>query len=295
MLQGCSTRSPSPNTRRHTYFALRSLFKWAKGLKIIEGSPIGEDFPRPAKPEDRERTLSELELRSVWKAAIGSYSTFHAIVQLLIATAQRRDEVSEAEWSEFDLAKAIWTIPGKRTKNRKRHRVPLTPLAIQIIRNIPRADPVFLFPGEAREGKVYRHGQARRKTFSGWSRSKERLDKQSGVTDWTLHDLRRTAATWMATKGVEPHVVERIINHSSGEISGVAAVYNRATYERKMKEGLERWAEHLARKPSRWVVPKNDPFILESRSRYLESKARKMHVDLASPRSANTHGERRRT
>jgi integrase len=276
----------SLNTKRHTFFALRSLFKWAKGVRIIDSSPIGEDFPTPAKPTDRERVLEERELKSVWRTVIGTYSTYHAIVQLLMVTAQRRDEVAEAEWSEFDLAKAVWTIPAKRTKNRKTHRVPLTALATQIIRNIPRTDPILLFPGQAKEGKAYREGQSRRKTFSGWSRSKRRLDDCAGVRDWRLHDLRRTAVTWMATAGVEPHVVERIINHSSGEISGVAAIYNRATYEKKMRDALERWSLYLAKPLPPWVVRDKDEVLQAIRGHTQQAKA--MVVNLAAPKDSQT-------
>lgn len=271
----------SLSTKRHTFFALRSLFKWAKGVGIVDSSPIGEDFPTPAKPSDRERVLEERELKSVWRTVIGTYSTYHAILQLLIVTAQRRDEVAEAEWSEFDLAKAVWTIPAKRTKNRKTHRVPLTALAIQIIRNIPRGDPILLFPGQAKEGKTYREGQSRRKTFSGWSRSKHRLDDFAGVRNWRLHDLRRTAVTWMATAGVEPHVIERIINHSSGEISGVAAVYNRATYEKKMRDALDKWSLNLAKRPSPWVIRNKEEVVAEIRKNL--PQAREMLVVLAAP------------
>lgn len=271
----------SMNTRRHTFFALRSLFKWAKGVRIIESLPIGEDFPTPAKPSDRERVLEERELKSVWRAVRATYTTYHAIVQLLIATAQRRDEVAEAEWSEFDLTKAVWTIPAKRTKNGKAHRVPLTALALQLIRNIPKVDPVFLFPGQAKRGKTYLQGQSRRHTFSGWSRSKTRLDKASGIRDWRVHDLRRTAATWMAAHGVAPHVVERIINHSSGQISGVAAVYNRAQYEREMRDALEQWSLHLAEEPSPWIIENKDEVVQQIRASMPQAK--KMLVKLAAP------------
>lgn len=274
----------SLNTKRHTFFALRALFKWAKGVRIIDSSPIGDDFPTPAKPSDREHVLEERELKSVWQTVIGSYSTYHAIVQLLIVTAQRRDEVAEAKWSEFDLAKAVWTIPAKRTKNGKTHRVPLTPLAIQILQNIPRADTNYLFPGQAKEGKDYQRGQARRLTFSGWSRSKARLDQNSRVTGWRLHDLRRTAATWMATSGVEPHVVERIINHSSGEISGVTAVYNRAHYELEMRKALEKWSVHLAKRPSPWEIRNKDELIQQIRASM--PHAREMFVKLAAPKQS---------
>ena len=81
--------------------------------------------------------------------------------------------------------------------------------------------------------------------ISGFGRVKERLDGVMGVSDWRFHDLRRTAASGMARIGVAPHVVEKVLNHVSGQISGVAAVYNRHGYDAEKREALERWAEHV--------------------------------------------------
>ena len=83
------------------------------------------------------------------------------------------------------------------------------------------------------------------RSFSGFSRCKRRLDALSGVGNWTLHDLRRTAATHMARLGVAPHVVERILNHTGGTLGGVAGIYNRFSYLPDMRSALETWATHL--------------------------------------------------
>ncbi|SFV32902.1 tyrosine-type recombinase/integrase [Hyphomicrobium facile] len=243
LLEGIS----APSTQRHAYYALRLLFKWSKGVGIISASPIGKDFPNPSKPRSRERVLETEELKAIWTTVIGTYSTFNAIVQLLLVTGQRRDEVAEAMWKEFDFSKNVWTIPAHRTKTGdKPHRLPLTDLMIQILNNIPRGASTYVFPGQG----------AKRGTFSGWSRSKRRLDEKCHISDWRLHDLRRTMSTRLAEKGVAPHVVERIINHRDGQVSGVAAIYNRATYEKEMLEALERWSRHLENlyRSTMWVL-----------------------------------------
>src|SRR5262249_44815133 len=82
--------------------------------------------------------------------------------------------------------------------------------------------------------------------FSGWSRCRERLDEALGIPPWTIHDLRRSAATHMAEIGIEPHIVEAILNHVSGHKGGVAGIYNRAAYETKKVTALARWAKHVA-------------------------------------------------
>jgi integrase len=93
--------------------------------------------------------------------------------------------------------------------------------------------------------------------FSGWSKSKERLDqallaahrkinrKAKPLPDWRLHDLRRTAATGMAELGTQPHIIEAVLNHVSGHKAGVAGIYNRARYEGEMRNALQRWADHV--------------------------------------------------
>jgi integrase len=82
--------------------------------------------------------------------------------------------------------------------------------------------------------------------FSGWSRCKERLDDALRIPDWAIHDLRRVFATGAAEIGIQPHIIEAVLNHVSGHKSGVAGVYNRATYEAEKATALSRWAEHVA-------------------------------------------------
>ena len=66
------------------------------------------------------------------------------------------------------------------------------------------------------------------------------------VAPWTLHDIRRTVATKMADLGVQPHVIEEVLGHSrSGHKSGVAGIYNRASYAREIKAALALWTDHV--------------------------------------------------
>ena len=223
------------STRRHTYFAIRTLCRWAEGSGILRLNPIPKNYPNPAKPKGRERVLRADETRRIWQHVHKGASQFHSIVALLLLTGQRRDEVADAKWSEFDVPAQTWTIPGERVKNGRTHIVPLTDTAIRLLTVIPRTSP-YLFPGTG----------GKRATFSGWSRSKARLDRQIDVTGWTLHDLRRTVATRLSEGGVSPHIVERLLNHSSGIVSGVAAVYNRASYKDEVRAAVTLWADYLS-------------------------------------------------
>jgi integrase len=84
------------------------------------------------------------------------------------------------------------------------------------------------------------------KTFQELSRAKRQLDQLSGVIGWRLHDLRRTCASGMTLLGVAPHVADKILNHQSGTISGVAAVYQRHEFLAERRAALDLWATHVA-------------------------------------------------
>ena len=124
--------------------------------------------------------------------------------------------------------------PTRVYKNGRPHDVPLSGSAMSIVEALPRRAARALVFGSGEGG------------YSGWSRSKEALDASTKLTEaWTLHDLRRTAATRMADLGVQPHVIEAILNHVSGHKSGVAGIYNRSTYGAEKRAALELWASHL--------------------------------------------------
>ena len=120
-------------------------------------------------------------------------------------------------------------------KNNREHRIPLTPLARQILSDIPRISP-HVFPGRTKTGYLYVFGPL-----------KEQLDERCGFSNWTHHDLRRTFATRLAEMGIAPHIIERLLNHVSGQISGIAAIYNRAKYVDERREAMHAWERHLTK------------------------------------------------
>ena len=210
---------------------LSAMFAWAIGEGLCETNPVnGTNKADEAKP--RDRVLSHPELAAIWNAAPeGDYGS---IVRLLMLTAQRREEIASLRWSEIDLKAKIITLRANRTKNGREHIVPLSAEALAIIKATPqRADRDLLF-GSGGGG------------YSGWSKAKDALDEKLGkVADWTLHDLRRTGATRMADSGVQPHIIEAVLNHVSGHKGGVAGIYNRAAYEPEKREALDTLATYI--------------------------------------------------
>ena len=160
------------------------------------------------------------------------FAPYGGIVEFLALTGQRRDEAARATWTEFDLDRSTWTIPGERTKNAKSHIVHLSPSTVAVLKRMPRHEAwVFTITGD--------------KPFSRFSAEKRKLDNLAGVNGWRLHDLRRTCVSGMARLGIAPHVADKVLNHQAGTISGVAAVYQRHDFLAERKEALERWAAHV--------------------------------------------------
>jgi integrase len=158
---------------------------------------------------------------------------------MLLLTGQRLNEVGGMRWGELHLVEhRVWHLPAARTKNSKAHDVALSNQAIEIINSLPcfaalpgKPDFVFSVRGD--------------RAVVGFSDAKKGLNKLMGVADWTLHDLRRTATTGMARLGIPPHVADRVLNHTSGTISGVAAVYNRFQYLDERRDALAAWGKFV--------------------------------------------------
>lgn len=211
--------------------AIRKFFNWCISRGVLEVSPCA-GVGTPTREKARHRTLSDDELKAVLTAAREIGHPFGSIVQMLALTAQRRDEVGRLTWDQLDLEQAIWVMPPEHAKNGKPHLVHLSEPVLDLIQCTPRLGEL-VFSGDGTT------------LFQGFSKSKARLDCLSGVTDWTLHDLRRTAVSGMARLGIAPHAADKILNHQSGTISGVAAVYQRHELLEERKKALTTWGAFI--------------------------------------------------
>ena len=211
---------------------IKTFLRWCVGRAVLEQSPA-DGVPLPtAKEVARDRVLTDLELTQVILAARKVGGPYGGIVELLALTGQRREEVAGSTWDEFDLDQRIWTLPKARTKNAKQHAVHLSAQAIAVLKRMKKQGP-FVFSV---------HGTT---PFRDFSHAKRSLDEMTGVTNWRLHDLRRSCVSGMARLGIPPHVADRILNHQSGTISGVAAVYQRHDFLDERKDALDRWGAHV--------------------------------------------------
>ena len=154
------------------------------------------------------------------------------LVNMLLLTAQRRDEVATMRWADVEPESKLWTIPREQTKADRAHEVPLSPLALEILEALPRFSGPYIFTTMGGERPV-----------SGFSKGKKGLEELSGLTDWRLHDLRRTGATNMARLGVPGSTIGRVLNHAQ---RGVTAIYDRHSYLPEKHHALDIWSSKLA-------------------------------------------------
>jgi len=229
-------RASGSTTAARARGALSAVYAWAAGEGLLGRHPVNPvawtNKPSDGKP--RDRVLSDTELAAVWGACADDDDG--RVTRLLVLTGSRRHEVGGMRWSEIDLVKGTWSLPKERTKNQRAHVLPLPPLALSIIESVPR-----------RVGRDHLFGERAEKGYTRWWQAKLELDARLGntVRPWRVHDLRRTAATGMADLGVQPHVVEAVLNHVSGTKAGIAGVYNRSPYERETRAAMALWADHI--------------------------------------------------
>jgi integrase len=211
--------------------ALSAFFTWAMGEGLSETNPVIGTNKAAGEIKARDRVLTDKELATVWNGL--PENGYGRIVRLLILTGCRRDEIGSLRWPEINEESRLIALPGERTKNGRPHDVPLSKAALEILNSIPRrVNRDFVF-GEGKGG------------FSGWSKAKASLDAQLGLKAWRLHDLRRTASTRMADLGVQPHIIEAVLNHVSGHKAGVAGVYNRSTYANEKRTALDALSNYV--------------------------------------------------
>jgi integrase len=206
------------------------MFNFAVSRDLIEASPFF-GVSKPNAESQRERVLTADEIRSVWKAIDAEAPNLAAILKLRLITAQRGAEVVSMRWQDINLDAGSWIIPGEFTKNGREHRVPLAASAVTILRELAQTkeDQTWVFPGKrgARVAILWRSG--------------DRVRAVSKV-DFVPHDLRRTAASHMASMGIMRLTISKILNHTD---PSVTSVYDRHSYDTEKRSALDAWATRL--------------------------------------------------
>jgi integrase len=238
----------APAQARNLFGDIRALFNWVigRGIYGIEASPCDRVRLRDlaGRKVARNRILTDDELRALWLAAEEMAYPFGPLIKLLVLTGQRRSEVAEARWAEFDLEARRWIIPAARMKGREGeaapHLVALADDALELLKGLPRfnsGDHLFSFS----YGKT---------PVNGFSLAKRRLDaaiaKVLGgeLQPFVLHDVRRSVRTHLSALPVPEGdlVRELIISHAR---PGLHRIYDLHSYESEKRAGLSLWEARL--------------------------------------------------
>ena len=207
----------------------RKFFGWLVERGYLDYSPAAYIKPRHQEQE-REKVLTNDELRAIWIASEAMSGPYSAWIKLLLLCGQRRLETASLRRSQ--IIDNCWHLSGEDTKNKQLHIVPLSQQAMAIIDQLLEQDGEFLI-------KTGRTGD---KPVNGFSKAKVQLDRLSGITDWKFHDIRRTVATNLSKLGVDRSLLQRIVNHTD---SGVTAIYDRYSYLEEKRDALQKWADKL--------------------------------------------------
>jgi len=240
----------SPVEAARCFEDLRALLRWAVARGDIDSNPM-DGMKKPAAARVGERVLSDDEIGILWNGLPKSLARSKAcqrIAKLCLVTAQRVGEVAGMERGELDLSGAIWKLPGSRTKNGHAHSVPLSALAVEIIKEAlaeQKPGAPFVFPNPRGDGPLTGIVVARTVTRAHEA-DQDRPNGRFGIAHWTSHDLRRTAVSKMAEMGIAPIVLGHVINHRSVTKAGVTlAVYSHYDYAKEKRSALDIWAERV--------------------------------------------------
>lgn len=229
LLDGIVERG-APIMANHVRALLSKVFNFGIGRDLVETNPCA-GVPMPAKPRQRDRVLSDDEIRRIWQVLDSQGNAMAASFKVRLLTAQRGVEVLSMRWEDIDGE--WWTIPAEVAKNGRSHRVPLSAPTLALLEELRVAadGSPWVFPSPKGGDRPIVHVQ----------KAAEKLAKAAGI-EFVPHDLRRTAASQMTSTGVPRLVVSKILNHVE---SGVTAIYDRHSYDGEKREALAKWGERL--------------------------------------------------
>ncbi|MGE5147441.1 MAG: tyrosine-type recombinase/integrase [Candidatus Eiseniibacteriota bacterium] len=220
---------------RKVHAALSAVFRWLEKRDRVPLNPCRGAW-HPPPPPSRTRFLDDAEIATFWRACDALRQPYCALFRFLLLSGLRRDEASKIRYDE--LENGILTVPSSRTKNHVELQLPLPQLALDILAGVPRV-----------EGHALVFGINRDKAPQDFSRVRLMLDAEMArlagreIKPFTIHDLRRSAASGMQRIGIRFEAIEAVLNHV---IAGVAGTYQRDTLLAAKRDALRRWSDHVA-------------------------------------------------
>jgi|APSaa5957512535_1039671.scaffolds.fasta_scaffold15235_1 integrase len=230
----------SPIMANRTLGVLNRMFNFGIRRAILEGNPCSI-IERPGEESPRDRVLSSEEIKNFWinidKCRMSNGTKL--ALKFLLVCLQRKSEVAQAEWVDFDINSGWWNIPKEKTKNKLSHRVYLSNTAIELLKKIKElsGDSIYLFPSPRPD---------RNKPITPRSLSQALLKNLNTlkIEQFAPHDLRRSGSSHMTGNGIPRETVQKILNHVE---RGVTKVYDRYSYDQEKKNAMTKWGRILNR------------------------------------------------
>ena len=223
----------APIQANRTLALTRKIYNWGISRDLVENNPCLQ-IKMPSQEHQRDRVFSEDEIKALWGAFEQVGPIMESLFKLHLVTAQRGGEVMTMQWRDIDLDSGWWTIPAEHSKNGLAHRVPLSGLALDILKQMEAisGNDKWIFPSPVKKcGHI-----------SNVQKTALKIREYSGVADFKPHDLRRTAASLMTGMNISRLTVAKILNHVE---QGVTRVYDRYSYDREKRTALDKWARKL--------------------------------------------------
>lgn len=235
LLDGIAAR-PAPIMANRTLALVRKLYNFGIQRGLVEMNPCAQLAP-PGPEHRRERVLTEEEIRKLWTALDSETSPrLVAAIRLGLLTAQRPGEITQMRWQDVaeELGGWWWTLPAAFAKNRRAHRVPVSPQAKAVLDTLARDTSPWVLAGRRTGAHLVETSIAR---YVAELRERLRMEH------FTLHDLRRTAASHMAGLGIYRLIVKKVLNHTDSDVTGI---YDRHSYDAEKRTALEAWGRRVA-------------------------------------------------
>lgn len=213
--------------RAHAYTAARTFFRWCRRYGV---SDVLEGTQKPVAGKARTRLITAEEFRAIWRAT-ASLGPYGSLVRLLFVTGQRAGQIAGLHADLIDKKARTIRWPPALMKSNKEHAVPYGALTAELLEALPQEG--MLFPANS--------GRA----FNSWSSSKRALDEVCRLPHWTHHDARRFFSSTHAAIGTPLHLTERLLAHTGGVISGVAAIYNLYQWSDELRSAATAYEVYL--------------------------------------------------
>ena len=204
---------------------IRQMFRFAVTSDFIEFDPTASlgITKTTTKPTERDRTLSELEIRALARQLPNAnlLKSTECAIWIALSTACRIGELSKAKFSDLDIENRCWQIPKENSKNKKAHKIYLSDFALEQFKILTSfaTNDTWLFPNRDRSSHVCEKsitkqvgGRQTENILSNRSKDNQALILTGGI--WTPHDLRRSGATIMGDLGINSDVIDKCLNHT---------------------------------------------------------------------------------